>query len=74
MMKHLKLLEVIDTWDKHPMFDKAVKKISKEILTGRAEGGYWVLNFLGDDYPQNLSFARRVIIRASNKNQGENEV
>ena len=59
--------EMIDVWDKHPMFDKAVKKVTKEIKAGRAEGGNWVLNFLGDDYPPSLAFARRVIIKASSE-------
>jgi len=66
-MKHVKIFESIDVWDKHPKFDKAVTKVRKEIKAGRAEGGNWVLDFLGDDYPQHLSFARRVIIRASNE-------
>jgi len=67
-MKYLKVLEVIDTWDKHPMFDKAVKKVKKEIQSGRMDGGSnWVLDYLGDGYPQSLAFARRVIIKASSE-------
>lgn len=67
-MKYLKVLEVIDTWDKHPMFDDAVKKVKKAIRSGKMTGGGdWVLDYLGDNYPQNLSFARRVIVRASSE-------
>jgi len=66
-MKHVKLYESIGVWDEHPKFDEAVEKIAEEIKAGRAEGGNWILDFLGDDYPQNISFARRVMIRASNK-------
>jgi len=67
-MKHIKIFESIDTWDKHPKFDKAVDKVAKEMKAGRVDGGgNWVLNFLGDDYPQSLAFARRVIIKANNK-------
>ena len=67
-MKHLKILEVIDTWDKHPKFDDAVKKIENSMKKNKLNGGgNAALDILGDDYPQNLSFARRVIIVA-NKN------
>jgi len=66
-MKHLKIFEAIDTWDKHPKFSDAVKKVKKQMKSGNVEGGNWTLDFLGDDYPQSLAFARRVIIRASNE-------
>ena len=42
-------------------------KIIIEIKSGRCEGANWILDFLGDDYPRNLAFARRVMIRASSK-------
>ncbi len=64
-MKYIKTFESIGVWDEHPMFDKAVKKVSKEIKAGRVEGANWILDFLGDDYPQHIPFARRVLIKAS---------
>jgi|AntAceMinimDraft_16_1070373.scaffolds.fasta_scaffold424978_2 hypothetical protein len=75
-MEHLKIFELKDAWDKHPSFDKAVIKIETQLKKGNVKGGgNWVLDFLGDDYPQKLAFARRVIIKASSKmNTGENEV
>ena len=66
-MKHIKVFESFDVWDEHPKFDEAVEKIKKELKAGRAEGGNWILDFLGDDYPQSSSFARRVMIRASSE-------
>lgn len=68
-MKHVKIFETsIGVWDEHPMFDKAVDKIAKELKAGRVEGGAnWILDFLGDEYPQSTSFARRVMVRASSK-------
>lgn len=53
-------------WDKHPKFKSAVKKIEKELKKDNVDGGgKWVLDFLGDEYPQNSDFARRVIINAT---------
>ena len=66
-MKHVKIFESIGVWDEHPKFEEAVEKVKEEIKAGRAEGGNWILDFLGDNYPQSLSFARRVMISASNE-------